>query len=122
MKIIIDMNLSPSWAILFQENGYEATHWSSIGLATAPDEEIFDFAQKNTCLIFTSYLDFGTILAFTKEAKPSVFQVRIEYPMPKEIGDNVLKCLIQFETEIEKGCLITLDSIKSRVRLLPLRY
>ena len=42
--------------------------------------------------------------------------------MPNEIGDKVLKCLIQFEDEIEKGCLITLDSIKSRVRLLPLHY
>ena len=44
MKIIIDMNLSPSWAIFFQENGYETAHWSNIGLATATDEEIFDFA------------------------------------------------------------------------------
>ena len=120
MKILIDMNLSPSWVNFFQENGYEAVHWASIGHATAPDDQIFDYAKEQDWLILTSDLDFGTILAFNNEAKPSVFQVRMEYPMPYEIGDKVLKCLVQFETEIEKGCLITLDAIKSRVRILPL--
>lgn len=69
----------------------------------------------------TDDLDFGTILAYSNEAKPSVFQVRMDYPMPHEIGDKVLICLKQFEKELEEGCLITLDAIKSRVRILPLR-
>jgi predicted nuclease of predicted toxin-antitoxin system len=121
MKILIDMNLSPLWAVFFQENGYEAAHWSSIGHATAPDEQIFEFAITYDWIILTADLDFGTILAFTNEAKPSVFQVRLEYPMPHEIGINVLNCLSQFENELKEGCLITLDNIKSRVRILPLR-
>ncbi len=121
MKILIDMNLSPLWAAFFQKYNYEATHWSSIGLAYAPDEEIFEFAATNDWIILTSDLDFGTILAYTNEAKPSVFQVRMEFPMPHEIGDKVLMCLKQFEKELEEGCLITLDAIKSRVRILPLQ-
>jgi hypothetical protein len=28
----------------------------------------------------------------------------------------------KFELELENGCLITLDAIKSRVRILPLRH
>ncbi len=44
MKILIDMNLSPLWATFLQENGHEAAHWSSIGHATAPDEQIFEYA------------------------------------------------------------------------------
>ena len=70
--------------------------------------------------ILTSDLDFGTILAFTNEAKPSVFQVRTDKSMPYEIGLKVVHCLLQFETELQNGCLITLDDAKFRVRVLPL--
>jgi predicted nuclease of predicted toxin-antitoxin system len=121
MKILIDMNLSPLWADFLSENGYKATHWSSIGHATAPDEQIFEFAIDHDWIILTSDLDFGTILAFTNEAKPSVFQVRMDYSMPHEIGVKVINCLRQFKTELQEGCLITLDNAKSRVRILPLR-
>ena len=121
MKILIDMNLSPSWADFLEKNGHEAVHWSKIGLAYAPDEQIFEFAIEHNWIILTSDLDFGTILAFTNEAKPSVFQVRMEQSMPSEIGEKVLNCLKQCQLELENGCLITLDSIKSRVRILPLR-
>jgi predicted nuclease of predicted toxin-antitoxin system len=122
MKILIDMNLSPLWASFLRENGYEAAHWSSIGHVAAPDEQIFECAIEYDWIILTSDLDFGTILALTNETKPSVFQVRLDYTMPNEIGKNVLNCLSQFETELKEGCLITLDNIKSRVRILPLRY
>jgi predicted nuclease of predicted toxin-antitoxin system len=121
MRILIDMNLSPLWANFLEENGYEAAHWSSIGHAAAPDEQIFEVAIEYDWIILTSDLDFGTILAFTNEAKPSVFQVRTDYSMPYEIGEKVLNCLKKFEPELEEGCLITLDNIKSRVRILPLR-
>ena len=68
MKILIDMNLSPSWADFLEKNGHEAVHWSKIGLAYAPDEQIFEFAIEHNWIILTSDLDFGTILAFTNEA------------------------------------------------------
>ncbi len=121
MKILVDMNLSPSWAYFLEESGYRAVHWSSIGFANALDEQIFKFAIEHNWIILTSDLDFGTILAFTNEAKPSVFQVRMEHSMPQEIGEKVLYCLKQFESELKQGSLLTLDSIKSRVRILPLR-
>jgi predicted nuclease of predicted toxin-antitoxin system len=121
MRILIDMNLSPLWANFLKENGYEAAHWSSIGHVAAPDEEIFEYAIEYNWIILTSDLDFGTILAFTNEEKPSVFQVRIENTMPYEIGLKVLHCLLQFETELQNGCLITLDHVKFRARILPLR-
>ena len=122
MKILIDMNLSPSWADFLKEKGYEAAHWSSIGYANAPDEQIFEFAIEDDWVILTSDLDFGTILAFTNEAKPSVFQVRVEHSMPFPIGQQVLNCLKQFESELREGCLLTFDNTKSRVRILPLRH
>lgn len=31
MKILIDMNLSPSWVTVFRQHGVHAEHWSSVG-------------------------------------------------------------------------------------------
>lgn len=32
MKLIVDMNLSPRWVDLLVSVGFEAAHWSSIGV------------------------------------------------------------------------------------------
>jgi len=40
VKLLVDMNLSPSWVARLTRHGFEAVHWSIIGAATAPDVEI----------------------------------------------------------------------------------
>jgi predicted nuclease of predicted toxin-antitoxin system len=62
VKILIDMNLSPSWVMVFEHEDWEAVHWSSVGKATAPDPEILDWAADNEFLLFTHDLDFGFLL------------------------------------------------------------
>ena len=41
MKILIDMNLCPSWVEFFQTVGQEAVHWSSLGNPKAEDWELY---------------------------------------------------------------------------------
>jgi len=47
MRLVIDMNLSPAWVEIFAGAGIEATHWSTIGPANAPDTEIMAWAFRN---------------------------------------------------------------------------
>jgi predicted nuclease of predicted toxin-antitoxin system len=121
MKILIDMNLSPDWAGVFQARGWEAVHWSQVGAPDAPDRVIMEWARKHGHLVFTHDLDFGALLAATHANGPSVIQVRTQDVMPSSIGDIVLRTLRQYEKQIESGVLISLDESSSRVRLLPLR-
>ncbi len=44
MKILIDMNLSPSWTGVLNEAGIEAVHWSQVGPANAPDPAMMAYA------------------------------------------------------------------------------
>ena len=37
MKIVIDMNIPPSWVFVFETAGYQAVHWSTIGNIKAKD-------------------------------------------------------------------------------------
>jgi predicted nuclease of predicted toxin-antitoxin system len=53
MKILIDMNLSPTWVQFLAEHEIEAEHWSTIGASTASDSQILDHAASNRFVAFT---------------------------------------------------------------------
>lgn len=120
MKLVVDMNLSPRWATLLNDAGLQAVHWASIGKGSAPDSEIMAFAAANNCVVLTHDLDFGAILAATHGRKPSVVQIRAEDVSPDIIGLRVVAALRQMEAELEEGALLTVDSGRTRLRLLPL--
>jgi predicted nuclease of predicted toxin-antitoxin system len=120
MRILIDMNLSPSWIEYLSEEGFEAKHWSDIGNPAASDTIIFQWAQKNGFIVFTHDLDFGAILAATKAEGPSVIQVRTQDTMPQKLSQKVIKVLNEYQEVLEKGALLTIDEIKARIRVLPI--
>jgi len=121
MKILIDMNLSPEWVGVLEAAGLRATHWSSIGKASAPDEEIFKHAKKHDYVIFTHDLDFGSILASTNASYPSVIQVRVQDVTPNYLSSFFISAINQFKDQLSAGALITIDEKRSRARILPLR-
>lgn len=120
MKILLDMNLSPSWIGVFESAGMEATHWSTVGAPGASDREIMLWARKHGHTVFTHDLDFGAILAATQAEAPSVLQLRAVDVLPGTVGRHVLDVIRRFESELQQGALISLDVDGSRIRLLPL--
>lgn len=120
IKLLIDMNLSPRWAVFFADASIEAVHWSSVGAVDAPDSEIMNYAKKHNFAVFTHDLDFGTILAFTHADKPSVIQIRMGDVTPDTTASFVISAVRNLADDIEKGALITIDPRKKRVNLLPL--
>lgn len=119
IKILIDMNLSPEWKSVFISAGWMATHWSDEGDPRAPDRVIMDWAVTNDYVVFTHDLDFGAILALTRDTGPSVLQVRGEDVMPSHMGELVIAAIRQHELDLKTGALIVIDERKRRVRILP---
>ncbi len=120
MNVVIDMNLSPVWVPVLERAGHGAIHWSSFGSPRARDREILTWARERRQVVFTHDLDFGAILAATDADSPSVIQIRTQDPTPSHCGGIVVNCLKQHAAALEAGSLITVDEIRSRVRLLPL--
>ncbi len=120
MKFVIDMNLSPSWVQAFSEQGWDAVHWSTIGAASASDEEIMVWAKENGHVVFTHDLDFGTILAATKAKSPSVIQVRTQDTAPDTLKSFLFTAISLYQQLLQSGALIIIDQRKSRARILPL--
>lgn len=120
IRILIDINLSPKWVEVFKSNGFEAVSWSSIGKPEAPDKEIFEYAKRNSFVIFTNDLDFGTMLALTGSDGPSVIQVRTQDVSPGHLEPILIPTIKQYFFHLEAGALIVIDEEKQRIKILPL--
>jgi predicted nuclease of predicted toxin-antitoxin system len=121
MKVLVDMNLSPQWASLLTGAGILAAHWATLGAANAPDSEIMAFAGANDYVVLTNDLDFSAILAATHGEKPSVVQIRAADLRVEAIGGQVIATLQRMADELGEGALVTIDPVRARMRVLPLR-
>ena len=120
MKILVDINLSPRWCANLRTSGISAQHWSDVGAATASDAEIMTYARAKGFIVMTSDLDFSAILAATNAKGPSVVQLRARDVMPAAIGNVVLVALRTCAADLQRGALLTINTDRSRLRILPL--
>jgi predicted nuclease of predicted toxin-antitoxin system len=120
MRFLVDMNLSPAWVGLLVNAGFEAVHWSQIGPSDAADRVVMEWAAKHDHIVLTADLDFGAILAATRQAKPSVLQVRSDDLSPTAIGSTVVRSIRQASADLESGAILSVDPARARLRILPL--
>jgi predicted nuclease of predicted toxin-antitoxin system len=121
MKILLDMNLPPAWVRFLQQEGIQSLHWSTIGEPKATDATIMEWARRSGHIVFTHDLDFSALLAATEATGPSVLQVRAQDVLPDAIGDDVVRVLRTHAPALEQGAIVTMDKVRSRVRVLPIR-
>jgi predicted nuclease of predicted toxin-antitoxin system len=120
LQLVVDMNLSPDWIAELGQHGFAAVHWSAIGNPRADDVQILAWALAKKYVVFTHDLDFGTLLALTHAAGPSVLQIRTENVLPEHMGPMVAAALAQYEDSLDSGALVVVDERRSRVRILPI--
>src|SRR2546425_3719551 len=109
IQLLVDMNLSPDWVPVLTGHGWHALHWSTVGDPRAPDRMIMDWAVANGYVVFTHDLDFGTVLALTHAAGPSVIQVRAEDVLPDHLESVVIAALRQHDSDLATGALVVVD-------------
>jgi predicted nuclease of predicted toxin-antitoxin system len=121
MKLLLDMNLSPTWVRFLEENGFEAIHWSAAGEPTATDAVIMAWARGRGFVVITHDLDFSAILASTEARGPSVIQVRTQDVLPDAIGPDIVRVLRDQRAALDQGAIVSVDELMSRIRVLPIR-
>jgi predicted nuclease of predicted toxin-antitoxin system len=121
LKLLVDMNLSPTWVEALGTMGFEAVHWSKVGDPRASDRELLKYANAEGYAVFTNDLDFGAILAASAASSPSVIQVRATDLTPARLGPLVQGALVQYRELLEAGALITIEASRLRARVLPLK-
>jgi len=51
LKLLVDMNLTPDWVRTFQEQGWDAVHWSAFVDPGAADSEIMQWAAAHDYVV-----------------------------------------------------------------------
>ena len=120
MKLLLDMNIPLKYVSLLKEKDFEVLHWSEVGEPQAPDSQIMAYAREHNLIVVTYDLDFSAMLSHTRDLKPSVVQIRATLPNAAHIVDLVANAMLQNESNLQNGAILTIDLIKSRFRLLPL--
>lgn len=120
MKFIIDNAVSPALADGLVEKGYDAIHVRALGMAAAPDEEIFELAAQQDRVVVSADTDFGTLLAFRQSAKPSFILFRQTDKRPASQLRALLTHLSQLEDDLLAGCVAVFEDQRIRIRTLPI--
>jgi predicted nuclease of predicted toxin-antitoxin system len=120
MRLVVDVNLAPTWADRLRASGHDAQHWSGIGALDAADSEILTWATEHRAVVLTCDLDFGAILAASQARTPSVVQIRARDVLPAAIGDRICGVLESVGHDLNQGTIVSVDLDKARVRVLPL--
>ncbi|MDW8034581.1 MAG: DUF5615 family PIN-like protein [Nitrososphaerota archaeon] len=114
------MCISPKTVEFLRSLGYETSRASELGLSTSTDQEIIDYAAKNSMVLITMDLDMGRIIALIGERKPSVILLRLRKPTVENVNKKLSYALNKTIDKLEKGVIVVLEEQRIRIRELPL--
>ena len=120
MKILLDQGVPRSAAALLRAAGIDAVHTAEVGLATATDERILEFAETEGYVVVTLDADFHAILALAGARSPSVIRIRQARLGAAAVVTIVQSVVQQASAELEQGALVTVQAGRVRVRRLPI--
>jgi predicted nuclease of predicted toxin-antitoxin system len=120
MRLLLDACLPREWRDFLRAHGHECVAWIDIGAPNAPDTEIMRHAHAGGWVVLTHDLDFGRLLAFSRATHPSVIQFRATDIRPEALGMQLLHALQMHEDALAQGALITVETERTRSRILPL--
>jgi predicted nuclease of predicted toxin-antitoxin system len=121
LKLLLDMNLSPRLIQPLQDAGFEVSHWAQVGDPGATDFVLMEWARRNGAVVVTHDLDFSAMLAATRDASPSVVQVRTQNVLSDEFVGALIAALEQFSAMLQQGAIVVIDGQGRRARALPLK-
>jgi predicted nuclease of predicted toxin-antitoxin system len=120
MKFLIDNAISPVIASGLKASGYEALHVRDIGMTSATDQVIFDYARNGGYVIVTADTDFGTLLALWLYSQPSVIIFRTSDKRPESQMTLMRGHINEITDALLTGSIVVFEDTRIRIRPLPI--
>lgn len=120
MKFLIDNAVSPQVSAALCDAGHDSVHVRDLAMQAAPDEAVFELAEKEGRVVVSADTDFGTLLALRGVARPSVILFRHGAERdPDRQAALLLSSLVDLEAHLLVGALATIEPTRIRIRQLP---
>jgi predicted nuclease of predicted toxin-antitoxin system len=108
-------------ATALAEQGHDAVHTSDLGLDVAPDATVLERARADDRIVISADSDFGTILASTRAARPSVLYIRrIQGRRVEQLAALIADIFTVIDAALEEGSLVVIGEGTARIRRLPI--
>ncbi len=120
MRFLVDMGISLQTVMWLREQGHEVVHLREEGLHCLPDADILSKARREKRIVLTMDLDFGYLMAVSKEQLPSVILFRLEDERSETVNRQLKNVLAQCKSDLEVGSIISVTEMAIRVRHLPI--
>lgn len=121
MKLLVDENLSLRVVEHLRDHGYDAVHVLQLELGSTPDDVIIAEAAVADRVMITADTDFGTLLARSGDAWPSVVTLRSSDQLsPEDQADLVVQALQSVGDDLAAGAIATITPSRLRMRRLPI--
>ncbi len=100
LKFLVDADMPKSSKEVIKKFGHEVIDVRDIGLRSASDQEIIEYAFSNECIVVTRDLDFGNIIRYPLKKHHGVVILRLPYTFTAhEINDNLAQFLKSVDEE-----------------------
>ena len=120
MKLLLDQGLPRSTIKHFKTTEIQAVHVGEVGMASAGDAEILEFANQEHAVVVTLDADFHALLARSAAKGPSVIRIRIEGLRAEGLAALLEDVLQVCGEDVRRGAVISVTERSVRIGQLPL--
>lgn len=120
MKFLLNMNIPPQLCSRLTAVGHECRHVKDIGMSRAEDHDIVQEAKASQETIVTHDLDYGTLLSFSGESKPSVIIFRIRKTKSEHLFFRFSTVWTDIQDALAEGAIVVVEERTLRIRKLPI--
>jgi predicted nuclease of predicted toxin-antitoxin system len=120
MRFLADMGISIKTVQWLRNNGHEALHLREQGLHRMADDMILEKARTEARILLTMDLDFGYLLAVSKEKLPSVIIFRLSDECSENVNEKLNNVLKLCGEDLSSGAVIAVGDKTMRARHLPI--
>ena len=100
--------------------GYEAVDVRDVGLRSAPDADIFAFAQAKSAALISADRDFMNVRRFPLGSYAGIIVVRISNRYPIHVlNREIMRAIREFDEAEFSGALVTVEIGITRIQRPP---
>lgn len=119
MRFLADMGISQYTVSWLKEQGHDAIHLREEGLHRLPDSEVLKKAFNEERILLTMDLDFGYLVAISKELLPGVIIFRLSDERSEMVNNKLAEVLLRCSEDIQTGVVVSVSDKSIRIRKLP---
>jgi predicted nuclease of predicted toxin-antitoxin system len=122
MKLLLDQGLPRSTVGHLAVAGIVAEHVGDMGMSSATDKAILDFARQRQAVLVTLDADFHQLLATSRATTPSIVRIRIEGLKGDQLAVVLAQVIATASAELGAGAVASVSTNRIRVRTLPIGH